>query len=169
MDYICKKVSFNEIERLNPSFEASFKLLKGNIRNSVYCAFDAAETVYLKEDLIMIDSKMPEILADIALDKCAVQNKIKIDTFLEYKIKDFLMYVFFNSTPDKIIFSNYGDKGFLALKNNKEILHFPNLNLSEFRSALLLKADFNSTLYKNQKEKSKRLKFRVTFGNKPVL
>ncbi len=111
---------------------------------------------------------MPEILANIAIGECNVKNANVNDSFVDYKIKDFLMYVFFNSTPEKIIFSNYGDKGFLALKNKNEILHFPNFSLSQFRNALLLNARFNSTLHVNQKEQSKRLKLKVTFGNNPV-
>lgn len=168
MDYIYNELSFYEIERLKPSFEADFKIFESNSKRSIYCEYDDTKTKYLKEDLIMIDSKMPEILANIAIGEYNIKNAKENDSLVEYKIKDFLMYVFFNSTPDKIIFSNYGDKGFLALKNNKEILHFPYFSLSEFRNALLLRADFNSTLHVNQKEKSKRLKLKVTFNKNPI-
>jgi len=168
MNYIYSEISFNEMLSLKPSFKATFKLLKKSSKGNTQCVYDDTKTNYLKEDLIMIDSKMPEILANIAIGECNVKNAKVNDSFVDYKIKDFLMYVFFNSTPDKIIFSNYGDKGFLALKNNKEILHFPYFSLSEFRNALFLRAGFNSTLHLNQKEKSKRLKLKVTFNKNPI-
>jgi len=169
MNYVYNKLSFNDIVALKPSFEANFKLIKVNKKCNLHCVFDASMTSYSKEDLIMIDSKIPEILANIAIGEYNVKNAKENDSLVEYKIKDFLMYIFFRSAPEKIVFSNYGDKGFIALKNSKEILHFPNFNLSEFRSALLKYASFHSTLYKNQKEKSKSLKLKVTFNNNPVL
>ncbi len=51
MNYIYSEVSFNEMLRFKPSFEASFKLLKKSSKGNTHCVYDDTKTNYLKKIL----------------------------------------------------------------------------------------------------------------------
>lgn len=118
--------------------------------------FDSLEQDVFKNNLILIDSMLPNILAEIILlfytsnlnsikslcDRIAILNPLKFDTqhshaFYEYKIKRFLTDVALGMMPSKVWTGQYdATGGYLIVKDNGDVLCYHIYNRNQFEDYL---------------------------------
>jgi type II restriction enzyme len=122
--------------------------------------FTKTERQIFSNNLILIDSKLPEILSQLVYEFYSskkskivdlikvtrIKNPLKFDTsnehqFYEYKIKRFLTDVALGMMPSKVWAGQYdATGGYLIVKENGDILCYHIYNRNEFENYL-----FNNT------------------------
>ncbi len=156
------KLSQSEIEKINSI--SSRKKIMDRI-NSVLLAkgefgFIKTERQIFLNNLILIDSRLPEIISHIVYEfysgntsrvsdlvkKITAKNPLKFDIsyehqFYEYKIKRFLTDVALGMMPSKVWTGQYdATGGYLIIKENGDVLCYHIYNSNEFENYL-----FNNT------------------------
>jgi len=163
--YIDGNMLANEIERINSLVVKRGKKehadLRGRIKaiaqNNCQLIFDRVDRQVFSNNLVLIDSLLPEILAQILIDffskeyslltdlvnETAISNPLKYDVqnehkFYEYKIKRFLTDVALGMMPSKIWSGKYdATGGYLIVKENGEVLCYHIYNRNDFEDYLL--------------------------------
>jgi hypothetical protein len=165
---ISKDLDDIEIEKINSMIVKRGKKesadLKGRVK-SIYSngnelIFFKAEKQIFSNNLILIDSKLPEILAQIVyefyssdkskivdlVERTTVENPLEFDTsnqhqFYEYKIKRFLTDIALGMMPSKVWTGQYdATGGYLIVKENGDVLCYHIYDKNEFEDYL-----FNNT------------------------
>lgn len=149
----------NDIEQIN-SIKTRSKIMDRivHIRNKGgEFRFVKTERKIFSNNLILIDSLLPEILSQIVFDfyssksshltdlvnKTTVENPLNYDTenehkFYEYKIKRFLTDVALGMMPSQVWSGEYdATGGYLIVKENGDILCYHIYNRNEFENYLL--------------------------------
>ena len=118
--------------------------------------FDDLENHIFKNNLILIDSLLPNILAEVLIvyftsqestikeivDKISIENPMGFDNkfshgFYEYKIKRFLTDVALGMMPSKVWGGSYeATGGFLIVKDDGEVLCYHIYNRNQFEDYL---------------------------------
>ncbi|GGG34282.1 HpaII family restriction endonuclease [Bizionia arctica] len=157
-----------EIERINSMLVKRGKKesadLKGRVKaiysNNKELIFFKTERQIFSNNLILIDSRLPEILSQIVyefyssnnskifdlVEKIRTKNPLEFDIsnkhqFYEYKIKRFLTDIALGMMPSKVWTGNYdATGGYLIVKENGDILCYHIYNRNEFEDYL-----FNNT------------------------
>jgi hypothetical protein len=169
-----------EIERINSMMLKRGKKesadLKGRMKsiysnNKELIFFKTANQIF-SNNLILIDSRLPEVLSDIVyefyssnkskildlVEKTTTKNPLGFDIsnehqFYEYKIKRFLTDIALGMMPSKVWTGQYDTTGgYLIVKDNGDILCYHIYNKNEFEDYL-----FNNT--KLETASSSRHKF----------
>ena len=153
------RLTKNDIKQIN-SIQTRSKIMDRivHIRNKGGdFKFVKTERKIFSNNLILIDSLLPEILAQIVLDfyssksshltdlvnKTAVENPLNFDTendhkFYEYKIKRFLTDVALGMMPSLVWTGEYdATGGYLIVKDNGDVLCYHIYNRNEFEEYLL--------------------------------
>jgi type II restriction enzyme len=156
------KLNESDIEKIN-SIDSRSKIM--DRMNSVLESngkfnFTKTERQIFSNNLILIDSKLPEILSQLVYEFYSskkskivdlikvtrIKNPLKFDTsnehqFYEYKIKRFLTDVALGMMPSKVWAGQYdATGGYLIVKENGDILCYHIYNRNEFENYL-----FNNT------------------------
>lgn len=157
-----------EIERINSMMvkrgQKESADLKGRVKsiysNNKELIFFKTERQIFSNNLILIDSRLPEILSQIVyefyssdkskivdlVEKTTAKNPLGFDTsnehqFYEYKIKRFLTDIALGMMPSKVWTGQYdATGGYLIVKENGDILCYHIYNKNEFEDYL-----FNNT------------------------
>jgi type II restriction enzyme len=151
--------SKNDIEKIN-NIESRSKI-KDRLHQIIYYGgklkFLTLEKDVFKNNLILIDSLLPNILAEIVysfytskhttikdlVEEITHNNPLKYDTkfshaFYEYKIKRFLTDVALGMTPGKVWLGKYdATGGYLVVKENGDVLCYHIYNRNNFEDYLL--------------------------------
>lgn len=149
----------DEIERIN-SIETRSKIkdriVEVQSKNGVF-EFVKTQRKVFSNNLVLIDSLLPEILSQIVIDfyssglshltdlvnTTAEKNPLKFDVenehkFYEYKIKRFLTDVALGMMPSQVWTGKYdATGGYLIVKENGEVLCYHIYNRNEFEDYLL--------------------------------
>jgi len=156
------KLSELEIEKIN-SIDSRSKIMdriNSVLRSKGKFNFVKTERQIFSNNLILIDSKLPEILSQIVYefyssDKSSVSNLVENTNtknplgfdisnehkFYEYKIKRFLTDIALGMMPSKVWTGQYdATGGYLIVKENGDILCYHIYNRNEFEDYL-----FNNT------------------------
>ncbi len=153
------QLSESEIEKIN-SIDSRSKIM--DRINSVLQAkgkfeFIKTERQIFSNNLILIDSKLPEILSQIVyefyssdkssvvdlVDKITTKNPLEFDVsnehqFYEYKIKRFLTDIALGMMPSKVWTGQYdATGGYLIVKENGDVLCYHIYNRNEFEDYLI--------------------------------
>jgi hypothetical protein len=155
---IGNNISESEIERIN-SIESRSKI-KDRIleiqRNDSELKFDSLEQDIFKNNLILIDSLLPNILSEIVLlfytskssdikslcQQVSLANPLGFDTqhshsFYEYKLKRFLTDVALGMMPSKVWNGQYdATGGYLIVKEDGDVLCYHIYNKNQFEDYL---------------------------------
>jgi len=165
---IIGKIDEAEIERINSMMVKRGQKESADLRgrvNSIYlnnCElnFFKPERQIFSNNLILIDSKLPEILSQIVyefyssdkssvvdlVENTATRNPLEFDIsnehkFYEYKIKRFLTDIALGMMPSKVWSGQYdATGGYLIVKKNGDVLCYHIYNRNEFEDYL-----FNNT------------------------
>jgi type II restriction enzyme len=149
----------NEIEEIN-SIATRSKIMDRIAEvqnNNGEFEFIKTERQIFSNNLVLIDSLLPQILSQIVFDfyssefshltdlvnKTATKNPLKFDTenehkFYEYKIKRFLTDVALGMMPSQVWTGKYdATGGYLIVKENGDVLCYHIYNRNEFEDYLL--------------------------------
>jgi len=165
---ISKDINDLEVEKINSMIVKRGKKesadLKGRAKsiysNGSELIFFKAEKQIFSNNLILIDSKLPEILSQIVsefytsdkskivdlVERITLKNPLEFDTsnqhqFYEYKIKRFLTDIALGMMPSKVWTGHYdATGGYLIVKENGDILCYHIYDKNEFEDYL-----FNNT------------------------
>jgi len=165
---ISESIDDKEIERINSMMVKRGKKesadIKGRLKliylNDKELIFSKAERQIFANNLILIDSRLPEILSQIVCEFYSSEktqitqlvevvnhkNPLKFDIsdehkFYEYKIKRFLTDIALGMMPSKVWTGQYdATGGYLIVKENGEVLCYHIYNKNEFEDYL-----FNNT------------------------
>lgn len=144
------------INAINPSTSKIKKRIEEIIANGGNLTFHAVEGHVLKNNLTLIDSLLPHILAEIILDYFSSgfstvkdltrlidqRNPLNFDmqhahSFYEYKIKHFLTDSALGMTGSKVWTGVYDvTGGYLIVKNNGDVLCYHIYNRNQFEDYL---------------------------------
>lgn len=131
--------------------------VKAILQNNCTLNFHKAQKSIFSNNLVLIDSLLPEILSQIVLDfystdcshltdlvtKTAIKNPLNFNvenghTFYEYKIKRFLTDVALGMMPSQVWTGKYdATGGYLIVKENGDVLCYHIYNKNEFEDYLL--------------------------------
>ncbi|MGV6860932.1 MAG: HpaII family restriction endonuclease [Putridiphycobacter sp.] len=152
------KLSANEIQEIN-SIATRSKIMDRIVKvhkNGGKFVFEKTEKSIFSNNLVLIDSLLPEILSEIVFDfystklshledlvkKISEKNPLDFDVendhkFYEYKIKRFLTDVALGMMPSKVWSGKYdATGGYLIVKENGEVLCYHIYNRNEFEDYL---------------------------------
>ncbi|WP_299835064.1 HpaII family restriction endonuclease [uncultured Tenacibaculum sp.] len=157
-----KKLSESDIEKIN-SIDSRSKIMdriNSVIKLKAQFDFVKTEKQIFSNNLVLIDSKLPEILSQIVYEfysnknssisdlteNINSKNPLNFDTsnkhkFYEYKIKRFLTDIALGMMPSKVWTGHYdATGGYLVVKENGDVLCYHIYNRNEFENYL-----FNNT------------------------
>jgi type II restriction enzyme len=165
---ISKPIDDKEIERINSMMvkrgEKESADIKGRVKllylNNRKLIFSKTERQIFANNLILIDSKLPEILSQIVYEfysseKTQIAQLVEVTNnknplnfdisdehkFYEYKIKRFLTDIALGMMPSKVWTGQYdATGGYLIVKENGDVLCYHIYNKNEFENYL-----FNNT------------------------
>ena len=156
------KLTETEIEKIN-SIDSRSKIMdriNSILQSKGQFDFTNTEKQIFSNNLILIDSKLPEILSQIVyefyssdksrvadlVENINIKNPLSFDIsydhkFYEYKIKRFLTDIALGMMPSKVWTGQYdATGGYLIVKENEDILCYHIYNKNEFEDYL-----FNNT------------------------
>lgn len=156
------KLSKNEIDKIN-SIDSKSKIMdriNSVLQSKGQFDFVKTEKQIFSNNLILIDSKLPEILSEIVYEfyssnkssvsdlteNTNIKNPLVFDIsnehkFYEYKIKRFLTDIALGMMPSKVWSGQYdATGGYLIVKENGDVLCYHIYNKNEFEDYL-----FNNT------------------------
>lgn len=151
-------ISINEINRIN-SINNKSKIKDRIIeikKHRSQLTFDSIDNDIFKNNLILIDSLLPNILSEIIFlyytsvlndikslcEQISISNPLKFDTqhshsFYEYKLKRFLTDVALGMMPNKVWNGQYdATGGYLIVKEDGDVLCYHIYNRNQFEDYL---------------------------------
>lgn len=150
------EVEINHINSISSRSKIKDRVLKIQNQGGTL-VFDKTENSIFYNNLVLIDSLLPEILSEIVLDfytnsssslaelvnLAAISNPLKYDVenehkFYDYKIKRFLTDVALGMMPSKVWSGQYdATGGYLVIKENGDVLCYHIYNKNQFEDYLL--------------------------------